>query len=156
MIDNMLHPTLLAFALTLVCAFSHATDLVGWTENSPRDEIRPTFSNEGQALVITHDAREGLDGWHQKTFTVRGGDFMKFSATRKTTGVDNPRHSGLARIVWTDDDGKGVTGNKVDNDGNSVIGNEVDNFATGNELNNDGKADDNLTWLIGPYKIKYT
>jgi len=108
MIDNMLRPTLLAFALTLVCAFSHATDLVGWTENSPRDEIRPTFSNEGQALVITHDAREGLDGWYQQTFTVRGGDFMKFSATRKTTGVDNPRHSGLARIVWTDDKGKGV------------------------------------------------
>ena len=31
---------------------------------------------------------------------------MKFSATRKTTGVENPRHSGLARIVWADAKGK--------------------------------------------------
>ena len=80
----------------------------GWTEQSPRDEIRPEFSRNGDALVITHDAREGLDGWYQQTFAVQGGDFMKFSATRMTTGVENPRHSGLARIVWTDAKGKNV------------------------------------------------
>ena len=78
----------------------------GWSEQSPRDELRPGFSREGQVLVITHDDREGLDGWYQQTFTVQGGDFVKFSATRKTTGVENPRHSGLARIVWTDDKGR--------------------------------------------------
>jgi len=78
----------------------------GWSEQSPRDELRPGFSREGQVLVITHDDREGLDGWYQQTFTVQGGDFLKFSATRKTTGVENPRHSGLARIVWTDDKGR--------------------------------------------------
>ena len=80
----------------------------GWTEQSPRDEIRPAFSRKGETLVITHDAREGLDGWYQQAFTVQGGDFMKFSATRMTTGVENARHSGLVRIVWTDATGKAV------------------------------------------------
>jgi predicted amidohydrolase len=80
----------------------------GWIEQSPRDEIRPAFSRNGDALVITHDAREGLDGWYQQKFGVVGGDFMKFSATRKTTGVENPRHSGLVRIVWSDATGKAV------------------------------------------------
>ncbi len=80
----------------------------GWTEQSPRDEIRPAFSRKGNALIITHDAREGLDGWYQQTFAVQGGDFFKFSATRLTTGVENARHSGLVRIVWTDAKGKGV------------------------------------------------
>ena len=80
----------------------------GWTEQSPRDEIRPAFSRNGDALVITHDAREGLDGWYQQKFAVQGGDFMKFSATRMTTGVENPRHCGLVRIVWSDAKGKGV------------------------------------------------
>ena len=74
----------------------------GWTEQSPRDEIRPAFSRSGDTLVITHDAREGLDGWYQQKFGVVGGDFMKFGAARKTTGVENPRHSGLVRIVWSD------------------------------------------------------
>ena len=63
----------------------------GWTEQSPRDEIRPAFSRKGDALIITHDAREGLDGWYQQTFAVQGGDFFKFSATRLTTGVENAR-----------------------------------------------------------------
>ena len=80
----------------------------GWTEQSPRDEIRPAFSRKGDAMIITHDAREGLDGWYQQTFAVQGGDFFKFSATRLTTGVENARHSGLVRIVWTDAKGKGV------------------------------------------------
>jgi predicted amidohydrolase len=85
-----------------------AASPAGWTEQSPRDEIRPAFSRSGDALVITHDAREGLDGWYQQTFAVHGGDFMKFSATRMTTGVESPRHSGLVRIVWTDAKGKNV------------------------------------------------
>ena len=42
----------------------------GWSEQSPRDELRPGFSREGQVLVITHDERAGLDGWYQQTFTV--------------------------------------------------------------------------------------
>ena len=100
-------------ALPLLALLSWTLGVVGaptdtWTEQSPRDEIRPAFSRNGDALVISHDGREGLDGWYQQAFAVTGGAFMKFSATRKTTGVENPRHSGLARIVWTDAKGRNV------------------------------------------------
>ena len=102
----MSRPALLLLSLLGLSPGLFAASHGGWTEQSPRDEIRPTFARHGDALVITHDAREGLDGWYQQTFAVQGGDFMKFSATRKTTGVENPRHSGLARIVWADAKGK--------------------------------------------------
>lgn len=98
-------------ALLLLALLSWTLGVVAasdWIEQSPRDEIRPAFSRNGDALVITHDAREGLDGWYQQKFGVVGGDFMKFSAMRKTTGVENPRHSGLVRIVWSDATGKAV------------------------------------------------
>jgi len=94
---------LIAWTLSAMAATS-----AEWTEQSPRDEIRPSFSRHGDALVIAQDAREGLDGWYQKTFAVQGGEFMKFSATRRTIDVVNPRHSGLVRIVWTDAKGKTV------------------------------------------------
>ena len=103
-----MHPTLYLPIILLSMVVAQAADLTGWTEKAPRDEISPAFARNGDTLVITHDAREGLDGWYQQTFTVKGGDFMKFSATRKTTGVENARHSGLVRIVWTDAKGKGV------------------------------------------------
>lgn len=100
----MSRPALPLLALLAWTLAAHASG--EWAEQSPRDEIRPTFTRRGDTLVITHDAREGLDGWYQRTFAVQGGDYMRFSATRKTAGVDNPRHSGLARIVWTDAEGK--------------------------------------------------
>ena len=101
----MSHPCLRLLALLTwtLGVFAASAD---WTEQSPRDEIRPAFSRDGETLVITHDSRDGLDGWYQQSFAVQGGAFMKFSATRKTTGVKNPRHSGLARIVWADAKGK--------------------------------------------------
>ncbi len=104
----MSHPALLWLSLLGWLPGLLAASQGGWTEQSPREEIRPAFSRNGVALVITHDAREGLDGWYQQTFAVQGGDFVKFSATRMTTGVENARHSGLARIVWTDAKGEGV------------------------------------------------
>ena len=102
----MSHPALTLLALLSWTLGGLAAAPSGWSEQSPREELRPTFSREGQILVIAHDARAGLDGWYQQTFPVQGGEFMKFSATRKTTGVENPRHSGLARIVWTDAKGR--------------------------------------------------
>lgn len=104
----MSRPALLLLSLLGWLPGLLAASPASWTEQSPRDEIRPAFSRSGDTLVISHDAREGLDGWYQKTVAVQGGDFMKFSATRMTTGVENARHSGLVRIVWTDAKGKGV------------------------------------------------
>jgi len=87
----------------------------GWTTRSPRDEIRPEFSfnpNGGPhgsgSLIITHDHREGLDGWLQKSFPVTGGEFYAFQAVRKSSNVTIPRRSMLVRIIWRDDQGKMV------------------------------------------------
>lgn len=98
---------------TLLCllfaASLHAAGFHGWTAESPRDEIRPQFSSGAEnSLIITHDEREGLDGWFQKSFEVKGGTFYRFEARRKTTGVTNPRQSCLVRIVWQDEKGNGV------------------------------------------------
>lgn len=88
----------------------------GWTAKSPRDEIRPAFSttsaggpsNSG-CLVITHDGREGLDGWFQKDFDVVGGESYRFHAARKAYNVTNARRSLLVRILWHDAAGKMVS-----------------------------------------------
>jgi predicted amidohydrolase len=87
----------------------------GWTTVAPRDEIRPDFAfdpkggakTEG-AFIITHDRREGLDGWFQHSFAVAGGEFYRVSAVRRTRDVAVPRHSALMRVIWKDDAGKAV------------------------------------------------
>ncbi len=87
----------------------------GWTPGSPRSEILPTCrfdscggrSKKG-AFVIAADDREGLHGWWTKTFAVKGGQFYRFSAFRKTTNVDVPRRSAYARILWRDDNDRPV------------------------------------------------
>ncbi len=95
--------------LLLFASALSAADFQGWTAESPRDEIRPQFSSgEGGTLIITHDKRDGLDGWFQKTFAVKGGTHYRFYTQRKTTAVTNHRQSCLVRIVWQDAEGKGV------------------------------------------------
>lgn len=90
----------------------------GWTTHAPREEIRPTFAflatggpNKTGSLVITHDQRQGLDGWFQKTIPVNGGTWYSFEAHRQCLYVAEPRRSALVRIVWHDDAGKQVPAN---------------------------------------------
>ncbi len=85
----------------------------GWTGESPRKEICPRFAFEPKggplqsgSWIVSHDRREGLDGWFQKTFAVSGGDYYLIRAVRKTTSVAVPRRSALVRIVWQDAAGK--------------------------------------------------
>jgi predicted amidohydrolase len=87
----------------------------GWSERSPRDEIRPTFSyrpeggpDRGGSLVIEAGGREGLFGWWEKTFPVRGGNTYEFSARRKVENVKTPRRTTVARVLWRDDQGRPV------------------------------------------------
>ncbi|MEX2138612.1 MAG: carbon-nitrogen hydrolase family protein [Pirellulales bacterium] len=84
----------------------------GWSAKAPRDEIRPAFSFEPKggpkqagSLVIRHDERDGLDGWFQKSFAVKGGEYYRFEALRKLTGVTVPRRSALVRILWQNERG---------------------------------------------------
>ena len=85
------------------------TDFHGWSLESPREEIRPKFSSNSEGtLIITHDPREGLDGWFQKSFPVSGGAFYGFQVLRKIDRVAMPRRSCLVRISWQDQAGKMV------------------------------------------------
>jgi predicted amidohydrolase len=88
----------------------------GWSAKAPRDEIRPAFSFEPKggpkqagSLVIRHDDRDGLDGWFQKSFPVTGGEFVRFAAARKLSGVTVPRRSALVRVLWQNDRGAMVS-----------------------------------------------
>lgn len=99
--------TLAALAILNLGAVTFADEINGWSQESPRYEIRPAFStNERGSLIIGHDQREGLDGSFQRTFPVTGGEFYRFQVKRKISAVASPRQSCLVRIVWQDDSGK--------------------------------------------------
>lgn len=95
---------------TVLNADENAPD--GWTTESPRDEIQPQFVWEPAgvasrgSLIIRADDREGLMGFWTKTMSVQGGRPYRFSVDRKTAGVELPRRTGVARIVWLDKAGK--------------------------------------------------
>src|SRR5436309_12824548 len=106
----------IVIALAWSLAFQiRAASADGWTTAAPREEIRPQFqhtetggkSGHG-ALAIRADEREGLHGWWQKSFPVKGGQFYRFSAWRHTEDISVPRRSVPARIVWRDDKGREV------------------------------------------------
>ena len=87
-----------------------------WQTAAPRDEIRPKFSFEPRggpkktgSMVVTHDRRDGLDGWFQKSFAVSGGDYYQFRSVRKTHKVAVPRRSALVRMLWQDEAGHMVS-----------------------------------------------
>ena len=82
----------------------------GWTTATPREELKPAFSCTSKggrsghgALLIEHDAREGLDGFWTKDFPVQGGHYYRFEAFRQTQRVPVPRRSALVRLLWQDD-----------------------------------------------------
>jgi predicted amidohydrolase len=87
----------------------------GWTVHSPRNEIRPLFvyqpgggKDRRGAWVIEADGRDGLQGWWQKTCSVQGGRYYRFSVLRRTTGVSVPRRSIFVRIHFRDAEGRPV------------------------------------------------
>src|SRR5262245_58023293 len=106
----------LVIALAWSFAFQiDATAADAWTTVAPREEIRPEFqqtetggkSGHG-VLSIRADEREGQHGWWQKTFSVTGGRYYRFSVWRRTENIAVPRRSVLARVLWSDDAGKAV------------------------------------------------
>jgi predicted amidohydrolase len=109
--------TLLALALGLVATtiVPAAEAPAGWTTAAPREEIKPSFTflpdggpDHRGCFVIESDSREGLMGRWTKTFLVEGGKHYRFSVLRQLTGGDSPRRTGVARILWRDENGKPV------------------------------------------------
>lgn len=87
----------------------------GWQTAAPREELRPQFSFNPKggldgkgSFVIQADSREGLDGYWTKTFPVKGSQYYRFSAFRKSEQVASPRRSTVARLLWQDEAGRSV------------------------------------------------
>ena len=109
---------LLALLLTAAVASASTPEKGGWTQWTPRDEIRPLFDivpsdgpNGQPSLIVRMDRREGLHGGWTKTFKIRGGKHYRFSVLRKINGLQNDRRSAVAKITWQND-----TGSLVPND----------------------------------------
>lgn len=86
-----------------------------WAPMAVREEIAPAFDFDPAggpkgtgAFILRTDEREGLDGRWVTTVPVEGGQWHRFYALRKTSNVDVPRRSALARILWQDGEGKPV------------------------------------------------
>lgn len=87
----------------------------GWTTAAAREEIKPAFSFDPKggpsrrgALVIRTDKRDGLDGRWERTLPVEGGQWFRFSASRRVHNIPVPRRSVLVRIHWRDANGRPV------------------------------------------------
>jgi len=105
--------TISAFVLTPVAKSTEPPQ--GWTQESPRDEIRPDFAylpkggpDAAGSFVIEGQPSPGAVGWWQKTFQVQGGKSYRFHALRKASNIDLPRRVAVPRILWQDANGKKV------------------------------------------------
>jgi predicted amidohydrolase len=86
-----------------------------WQPATPRTEICPAFSFDPKggprrdgAWTITCDDRHGLHGCWQRTFSVKGGEYYRFTSLRKTDNIRLPRRSTYVRILWQDEQGNPV------------------------------------------------
>lgn len=92
----------------------------GWTTIAPRNAIKPDFSFQvassddraTPALTISGSGRRSIDGAWARTFSVTGGQHVRFSALRVTSDVESPRRSAVAKITWQNDAGELVQGVK--------------------------------------------
>jgi predicted amidohydrolase len=143
--------------LAAVSAALSAQD--GWTEASPRDEIRPKFLRTGEgrsgrgSLVIEGDGREGLDGYWRKQFPVAGGQVYRFSGYRKASRLEWPQQNAPARIRWLDAEGKRVI------DDRPLVNGYLNGFtpwAPGEFPVDTGTVDRGWTLVTGSYRAPAT
>jgi predicted amidohydrolase len=102
----------IAALVLLGSSTAEAGDLDGWTFSSPRAEAAPEHffdpkaGREGKgALVTSTGAGEHWIGCWQKTVTVEGGKYYKFSAWRRYGDMPEARRSVVARVLWQDEKG---------------------------------------------------
>lgn len=82
-----------------------AAERQGWHAGSPRPEIRPQFQVKTMPdgslhLTITHDEREGLDGYWERSFPVSGQKWYRFRAAYRAEGVSLERRNVLMTVHW--------------------------------------------------------
>lgn len=100
---------LFALAAVACVATEHAALTVGsWKSWSPRDEIAPVFSREGQILKISSRKAADFGAWRGTIPNIRAGQTYHFVARYRTQEVENDQRSVIARLEWLDKNGKPV------------------------------------------------
>jgi hypothetical protein len=99
---------------------AHDDPPAAWTAHAPRAEIKPVFSyhrhgglEDAPIWTIQADDSGGNAGWWQTTLPVEGGKHYKFSIWRQCEGVETPRRSCLARVIWQDEKGQPVNHDEI-------------------------------------------
>ena len=80
-----------------------------WSQEAPRDEVRPRFSSAEQPAALALTAQiEGVDGWWQTEVAISGGQTYSISIERRLTHLTSPHRSCVVRIDWLDDKNRRV------------------------------------------------
>src|SRR5690606_17153769 len=107
----IVYPVLLAlFQLNAMPAGNDSRQLDGWTEYSQRSALKQVFKKDPVQgiLEIASCGDFRCNGAWVKSFPVEAERYYHFSARYRSSNVDLPRRSILARVEWKDREGKRV------------------------------------------------
>jgi len=105
-----------SFLLILLLVPGIATigqELDGWKFESQRSDVAPRYAVDKKTnfdgkptLVLRGGGKDFAAGYWYKVVPAQAGTFYKFQTHYKSSGVDEPHRSILARILWQDESGK--------------------------------------------------
>ncbi len=95
--------------LTLLISAIQLTSLADdWVLKSPRPDIAIGGKAESGSLTLTSPDREGLNGFWERSFSVKDAEWVEFLAKRYATGIEHERRSCVVRIEWEGASGEAV------------------------------------------------
>lgn len=114
MITKSFQPNILFFILLLLPALtSFSQEMDGWKFESQRSELAPGYSVDKKTtfdskptLSLTGKGKEFAAGHWYKVVPAEPGIFYKFRTHFKSSEVQEPHRSILARVIWHDEHGE--------------------------------------------------
>ena len=100
----MRHVSLLLASLLLAAPLS-AQEWHAW---SPRPEVAPTVSRDGDALVLEGGGNPAVFGGWEREFPVRGGQWYRLRVDYDPSGLELELLQAPVRLDWTASDGSRV------------------------------------------------
>jgi predicted amidohydrolase len=78
----------------------------GWMAWAPRPEIAPRTSVDDAGLSLAGDGNPAVFGGLERTMAVEPGKWYRFRAEYRAEGLDYPARQVVARLDWTDAQGR--------------------------------------------------
>jgi predicted amidohydrolase len=108
----MRRPALALIGLLALVGFAHADQPGDWSVFAVREEIAPRSWTEpdgqgGMRLGLAGRGDDAVDGRWVREIPVTAGAPYAFRAEYRPRGIETPRRSVLARVVWLDGAGTG-------------------------------------------------